>query len=327
MPSPPPSKRRRKAEPPPRWCWAAPAMSTQGAVSPPPRPGIPLARPPSARLGPLAPRKQCFSLRTCSSASAELTFECSLVVAVIAVRALYAGTLATIWTTAPSLSQRPSVQLAALCLLATLTIAARCYASSNATHPLVQFSPTPSSLSPIDNSNARPHSSTLVLSRLFSPRPVQSDTSVILINSKKLLHNQNSNKTNTPTIRFRTKRELYANSKFYNRILADYSKRTAATAATKIQHDFKKANVLVSSETTDNSVGDNTSADRVNYTKVNTSSSEAEHQNDSSFIEQDAPAAHSEGTERPMPPVHDHGNASCKLPPFSHYPFLFCELL
>ncbi|KYB28966.1 hypothetical protein TcasGA2_TC031022 [Tribolium castaneum] len=273
-------------------------MSILVAFVSPPRRGIPLLRPPSAKLGPRG-RLQL----VCVSASLELTFECSLVVAVIAVRALYAGTLAPLWTTAPSLPQRP---LAALCLLATLTIAARCYASSNATHPLVQFSPTPSSsLSPIDNSNARPHSSTLVLSRLLSPpRPVQSDTSVIVINSKKLLHNQNSNETKTTRrkkpISARTKRELYA-SKYYNRIF-EQTKRTSAEKS----NEEKRANVLVTSET-DNSVSD---SDRVNYTTVNTAP-ENEHQNDSSFLDQeDAPAAHSEGTERPMPPVHDHGNAS-----------------
>jgi hypothetical protein len=262
-------------------------------------------------------RRLCVSLvRRCTNSRSKLTlceFTTSLVIAVIAVRALYAGTLATIWTTAPSLPQRPSAQLAAVCLfLATLTIAARCYASSNATHPLVQFSPTPSSFSPIDNSNAQvPHSSNLVLSRLLtSPhQPVQSDTSVILINSKKLLHNQNSNSTTTRRKRFRTKRELKPSS--YNRIFdqADAKRTSSFGSSTKLNLEKRSGSdvvVSVGDSDTNDSVGD---SDRVNSSLL-TVPLEAEHQNDSSFFDEDAPSAHSEGTERPMPPVHDHGNAS-----------------
>jgi hypothetical protein len=64
--------------------------------------------------------------------------------------------------------------------------------------------------------------------------------------------------------------------------------------------------VSVGDSDTNDSVGD---SDRVNSSLL-TVPLEAEHQNDSSFFDEDAPSAHSEGTERPMPPVHDHGNAS-----------------
>lgn len=144
-------------------------------------------------------------------------------VAVFTVRALYAGTLVTCWTTALCPRCRcSSALLAALCLtLATLTITARCYASSNATHPLVQFTPH-SPRSPInsDSSTLLQHSSRIVLSRLFnSPRKVvQSDTRIIVTNSKILLYNQTFKIFNRRNFNahFRTKRELQTNPVFLN---------------------------------------------------------------------------------------------------------------
>lgn len=66
-------------------------------------------------------------------------------VVVITVRALYAGTLVTCWTTALCPRCRySSALLAAICfIVVTLTITSRCYAFSNATHQLVQFTPAP----------------------------------------------------------------------------------------------------------------------------------------------------------------------------------------
>lgn len=246
----------------------------------------------------------------------------SILVIVIA-SSLYAGTLATIWTTAPCLPQRSPLHLAHFLVLATLTIAARCYASASATqHPLVQFKPP--SFSPIDDSknldgeHSPLHSSSLVLSRLstYSPhRPVQSDTSVILRNSKKLLHNQNSNTITKPTF-FRTKREL--KTTFLNRI-ANFERKADKTrlgyiGSTRQKHETveikESKNVLFVTKSETSGSGFDSVA---NKSVVNTEQlAEIEHQNDSSFFEEDASAKHFEGTERPMPPVHDHGNASCK---------------
>lgn len=237
---------------------------------------------------------------------------------------LYAGTLAAIWTTSPSLPQRSPLQLAHFLVLATLTIAARCYASANSTqHPLVQFKFP--SFSPIDDSknlnreHSSLHSSSLVLSRLstYSPhRPVQSDTSVILRNSKKLLHNQNSITITKPTF-FRIKRKL--KTTFLNRIAnserkADKTRLGFVDFTTRRKHDpaesKKSKNVLfvTKSETSDSgfdSVGNGSVVNIEHFGEI-------EHQNDSSFFEEDAPVNYLEGTERPMLPVHDHSNISCK---------------
>lgn len=237
---------------------------------------------------------------------------------------LYAGTLATIWTTAPSLPQRSPLHLAHFLVLATLTIAARCYASANSTqHPLVQFKFP--SFSPIDDSKnldreqSPLHSSSLVLSRLstYSPhRPVQSDTSVILRNSKKLLHNQNSI-TITKLTFFRIKREL--KTTFLNRIAnfdrkADKTKLGFVDFTTKEKHDpaesKKSDNVLF---VTKSRTSDSSFDSVANESVVNTEHfGEIEHQNDSSFFEKDASENHFEGTERPMLPVHDYSSTSCE---------------
>ncbi|XP_063915055.1 uncharacterized protein LOC135131316 isoform X2 [Zophobas morio] len=242
--------------------------------------GIPLARPSSDKgAAPWCPFRAW---------SVSVTNSCpgSPLVAVIASRALYAGTLATIWTTAPSL-QRPCAQLAALCLLATLTAAARCYACSNAN--LARFEDP--SFSPIDDSDARTRSS-IVLGR---PTPPPRDTSVVVADSE-------GSPPNNETKTSRTRRELTAPTGI-NRIV-DESKRNALGIG-KLNLE-KRSDVLVSSET-DGSVSE--SSDRVNSSIVDVAP-EAEHQNDSSFVDEDDPYGHLEGTERPMPPVHDHGNAS-----------------
>lgn len=242
----------------------------------------------------------------------------SLVVIVVTptVCALHAGTLATIWTAAPSLPQRPSVQLAAVCLfLATLTIAARCYASSNATHSLVQFNSRPSSFRPIDNSNAQvPHSSNLVLSRLLptSYQPVQSDTRIILTNSKTLLRNQNSNSARRK--RFRTKRDLdlYYNhhdtQTIYKQVPPTRTSLGINVLLLKSVPRFLKRSE-VPNETKNSSVVSD--SDSGNST-LDVKSSDSDHQNDSSFQEEETPSAQSGNKARPMPPVHDQGNPSCK---------------
>ncbi|XP_031346835.1 uncharacterized protein LOC116173479 isoform X1 [Photinus pyralis] len=135
------------------------------------------------------------------------------------VRALYAGTLVNFWTTAPSHQKRhsSSALLAAICfILATLTIASRCYASKNAAHPLAQFSsqPQPPSSVTIKDSKFQLHSSKIVLSRIFRlpSKDKQSDTRVILKNSKNLLSSVNFKDSN------RKKREVEVDktSKLYN---------------------------------------------------------------------------------------------------------------
>lgn len=142
-------------------------------------------------------------------------------VAVSTVRALYAGTLVTCWTTAPShrSCRSSSALLAALCLfLATLTITTRCYASTYATHQLVQFNPR--NRSPIKaDSNTPTHSSKIVLSRFKSSREiVQSDTRIIVTNSKILLYNQTFKIFNRRNFNahFRTKRDFQTNPVFLN---------------------------------------------------------------------------------------------------------------
>lgn len=147
-------------------------------------------------------------------------------VAVSTVRALYAGTLVTCWTTAPShrSCRSPSALLAALCLfLATLTITTRCYASTYATHQLVQFNPR--NRSPIKADSSTPtHSSKIVLSRLFksSREIVQSDTRIIVTNSKILLYNQTFKIFNRRNFNahFRTKRDFQTNPIFLNNFQA-----------------------------------------------------------------------------------------------------------
>lgn len=154
-------------------------------------------------------------------------------VAVSTVRALYAGTLVTCWTTAPChrSCRSSSALLAVLCLiLATLTITARCYAFSNATHPLVQLNPQPRSLINADSSTQTQHSSRIVLSRLFkSPRKiVQSDTRIIVTNSKILLYNQTFkifNRTNF-NAHSKTKRELQTTNPVFLNDFQSYQTKT-----------------------------------------------------------------------------------------------------
>ncbi|KAF2892256.1 hypothetical protein ILUMI_13918, partial [Ignelater luminosus] len=158
-----------------------------------------------------------------------------ILVAVVTVRALYAGTLVTCWTTAPSHQKRrsSSALLAAVCLLlATLTIAARCYASKNATHPLAQLSFQPRILSSITTTinskenKFQTHSSKIVLSRYFRLpyKDTQSDTRVILRDSKNLLSSRNfkiNSLTNFLNAENRKKRELQNNQE---KVLKNYQR-------------------------------------------------------------------------------------------------------
>lgn len=140
----------------------------------------------------------------------------TVVVVVINAYTLYAGTLYTCRITALSHRKRSSstALLASICFfLATLTIAARCYASKNATHSLAQFSSQPIFLSSIKDSKFQTYSSKIVLSRLFkSPKykNTTSDISIIQKNSKYLLFTKNSKIQNSKSFapHFRIRREL-----------------------------------------------------------------------------------------------------------------------
>lgn len=297
---------------------------------------------------------------------------CYIVVCVcsslITVRSLYEGTLVTSRTTAPSTVPKrrscwiSTAQLAAFSLfLATLTLAARCYASiiqTNATHPnplVVQLKPTttytPNILSPIYNSNT--HSSNLVLNRLHYNKPhqlVQSDTSVILTNSKVLLYYKKN------FITKRTKRELKTNTP--NRINNIIVKKVSTSSSTttsipsssvdysyNVRNNNRKAFAIRTSRknndillnnfkekrnddidvvlrTLNNSDDKVLNRIRVNSTQVThpPSTTLIEHQqNDSSFIEDRNGAILEENqsfprsTARSMPPVHAHDNESCKF--------------
>lgn len=288
---------------------------------------------------------------------------CSLL---ITVRSLYEGTLVTSRTTAQTVPKRScwisTAQLAAFSLfLATLTLAARCYASSttNATHPtnplVVQLHPTtgpPQALSPIYNSNT--HSSNLVLSRLYNKphQLVQSDTSVILTNSKVLLY-YNKNFITAK----RTKRELKTNTPYYRNInhigrpSAASSHSSFTSSASPVNYSYNVRNnrktyairtssknsneQLINNKGKRNNSDDidvilrtlNTSDDkvlnriRVNSTPVTpTSPTSIEHQQSANTnIKEDKDGAFLQenqssprSTARSMPPVHAHDNESCK---------------
>lgn len=243
----------------------------------------------------------------------------SLVSFVFTVRSLYAGTLATSWTTAPrySPSRSPTALLAAFCLfLATLTIAARCYASTYATHPVVQLSSHPPSLSPItaDDSDSQTHSSKLVL-RILSPRKaVQSDTRVIVINSKILLYNQRFKITNSTNFKghARKKRDYETERNFlkqreHDKYLVSNQIPRVDSKPFSVKEGLKGTKIVVASEKDNSASARNNSA---NATQVS-ETLRVEHQNDPVFkLVSDETIGSS--TKRPMPSAHDHENNTCK---------------
>lgn len=267
-------------------------------------------------------------------------------VVVITVRALYAGTLVTYWTTALCPRCRCSSALLALCLiLATLTITSRCYTLSNGRHPLVQFSPN------VD-SNA---SSSIVLSRLFkSPRKfVQSDTRIIVTNSKILLFNQKIFNRRNFNAHFRTKRELQTNpvvlnefqsyqTKTYSegnsslyRIQEDTQLRTNAistyplttnnnptelnkhpsfkvrTAELQANHESqvdKRSDFVANGTSSGDSAWNNSVG--ANFSEVSTTLRVVDRQSDQEDKQRPLPESR---VPQPMPPAHGHDNNSCKF--------------
>lgn len=229
--------------------------------------------------------------------------------AVLTVRALYAGTLVTSWTTAPShppCRSSPSL-LAALCLfLATLTITTRCYASSSATHPLVQLN------NPI-KADSITHSSKIVLSRIFKgPRgAVQSDTRIIVTNSKVPLYNQTFNRRNFDVHHSRTKRQTTNLNQFHDDIDNNEIPRYPLTTDTALNLE-KRSNVPTVGTNVSDSAW-NISAN-VNGSEVIRRLPVVERKGEDSGEERETRV---EGTQ-PMPPVIGHDADTCK----SHIVFL-----
>lgn len=288
-----------------------------------------------------------------------------ILVAVVIVRVLYAGTLVAFWTTAPSHPKRrsSSALLATFCIfLATLTIASRCYASKNATHPLAQLSSQPQALSSITTKDSKfqAHSSKLVLSRFFRLpfKDTQSDTRIILRNSKKLLSTQNFKIVNATNLNEnnRRRRELNVykkgiafndfdnyedkynvneNSPLYQ---VSHSKTRITTAHPYVFNNSNKKwhipsrnlevegqqSVKFRTNKNSNFLRNHsdlvTSVNRSDSASVNSSVSGTlqiiHRQNDlglESLAEEKTPSPIGSGIERPMPPVLDHSNNSCKL--------------
>ncbi|KAF5277503.1 hypothetical protein FQR65_LT03841 [Abscondita terminalis] len=285
-----------------------------------------------------------YLLRTLRSCERDTSYIQIFSIGVVTVRALYAGTLVNFWTTAPSHQKRHSstALLAAFCfILATLTIAARCYASKNATHPLAQLSLQPQSLSSvtIKDSKFQTLSSKIVLSRIFrfptKDKDKQSDIRIILKSSKNLLSTQNFNlKT-----RNRRKREVDENKSFNTfhsydgKYLANHDSVLYDVEIQSTKHPYpinsfyktpipsrnlkKEQSIKYLSEISDRVTSENNSDNSAWNISENSPISgtlkivhRQSNRNSELLTEETGRSVGGVGIERPMPPVLDHNSNS-----------------
>lgn len=187
--------------------------------------------------------------------------------------------------------------LATLCLLITsLTIAARCYASTGVSHEVVQSLP----YSP----NIRT-SSKLVLSRFIRSLcyDVKSDTSLIVTNSKTLLFNTNSKERN--------KRELkhYKFSTIFPNLRYKVNRRIPEDSKGRVDHLI----VRYSSESLVDKRPDGLNASAYNASGNGSRVSEKLRIDDQPTREENT----QKSTERPMPPAQHTPTDTCKSKHFS----------
>lgn len=269
-------------------------------------------------------------------------FDTAFVLVSIEVSSIYAGTLATGWTTARQQStaligiKSPRALFAASLLsLVTFIIAACLYVSGHDTYPIVQFTTsTPNLISLIaaDNSNSQSHSSKVLVLRvpdiIIKRNAVQSDIRIIQANSKASLFNDNNNsgndkiasiniKWNDTTASNRTRTGNKSDRETTRRRKRDFSNKHSYLVNNQIPVADSKS--YSSPKTTVASSTDgarDTSEGAVLLINSNNSVSDGNVVRNypvyTQEVEEESRAR--SATKRPMPSAHDHNHNSCKFP-------------